>query len=107
MEAARGDRFRHHGVDRRSNSRTAVRQVLGNAASARPRDFHPGQRSLTTMRLLLIANPTSGRGAGARAVGPISEQLRSAGISFDVLRTERPWTAAASAAGADAQGGGA
>jgi len=56
------------------------------------------------MRLLLIANPTSGRGAGARAVGPISEQMRSAGISFDVVRTERPWHAAELAAGAAGQG---
>jgi diacylglycerol kinase (ATP) len=56
------------------------------------------------MRLLLIANPTSGRGAGARAVDPISEQLRSAGISFEVVRTERPWHAgwdAVVAAGGD------
>jgi diacylglycerol kinase (ATP) len=50
------------------------------------------------MRCLLIANPISGRGAGARAVDPVSEQLRGAGITFEVVRTERPWHAAELAA---------
>jgi diacylglycerol kinase (ATP) len=56
------------------------------------------------MRCLLIANPISGRGAGARAVDPVSEQLRGAGVPFDVVRTERPWHAAELAAGAGGDG---
>jgi diacylglycerol kinase (ATP) len=56
------------------------------------------------MRCLLIANPISGRGAGARAVDPVSEQLRSAGITFEVARTERPWHAAELAARAASDG---
>jgi YegS/Rv2252/BmrU family lipid kinase len=50
------------------------------------------------MRCLLIANPISGRGAGARAVDPVVSQLRQAGITFEVGRTERPWHAAELAA---------
>lgn len=42
------------------------------------------------MRHLLIANPISGRGAGARAVEPVSAELRRAGVTFEVVRTERP-----------------
>ena len=51
-------------------------------------------------RCLVIANPISGRGAGARAVDPVSEQLRQAGIGFEVVRTERPLHAIELAAGA-------
>jgi diacylglycerol kinase (ATP) len=50
------------------------------------------------MRCLLIANPISGRGSDARAVDPVAEQLRAAGINFEVARTERPWHAAELAA---------
>jgi YegS/Rv2252/BmrU family lipid kinase len=42
------------------------------------------------MPILLIANPVSGRGAGARAVDPVSEKLRAAGVAFEAVRTERP-----------------
>ena len=56
------------------------------------------------MRCLLIANPISGRGAGARAVDPVSEQLRAAGVVFEVARTERPWHAAEIAARAAGEG---
>jgi diacylglycerol kinase (ATP) len=56
------------------------------------------------MRCLLIANPISGRGAGARAVDPVSQQLRAAGVVFEVARTERPWHAAEIAAHAAGEG---
>lgn len=55
-------------------------------------------------RCLVIANPISGRGAGARAVDPVSDQLRQAGIGFEVVRTERPLHATELAAGAASAG---
>jgi len=42
----------------------------------------------------LIVNPTAGGGAAARAVPTIEEALRSRGLPFDVVFTERPWHAA-------------
>ena len=56
------------------------------------------------MRYLLIANPTSGRGAGKRAVDPVRRQLTEAGLSIEVVLTERPWHAAELAAAAGTQG---
>lgn len=56
------------------------------------------------MRYLLIANPTSGRGAGMRAVEPVRRQLTQAGLSLEVILTERPWHAAELAAAAGTQG---
>jgi diacylglycerol kinase (ATP) len=67
-------------------------------------DLNNSLRRVGVMRCLLIANPISGRGAGARAVDPVSEQLRSAGITFEVARTERPWHAAEMAARAASDG---
>ena len=56
------------------------------------------------MRCLLIANPTSGRGAGERAVDPVSAQLRQAAVTFEVVRTERPMHAAELAARSASEG---
>jgi diacylglycerol kinase (ATP) len=56
------------------------------------------------MRHLLIANPISGRGAGARAVEPVSEHLRAAGAAFEVVRTERPLHATELASRSASQG---
>ncbi len=50
------------------------------------------QREMNRYRI--IVNPTSGRGAGDRAVSPIKQMLQSHGLDFDVVRTERPWHAA-------------
>jgi YegS/Rv2252/BmrU family lipid kinase len=56
------------------------------------------------MRCLLIANPTSGRGAGLKAVEPVSRALTEAGVSFEAVVTQRPWHAAELAAAAGSQG---
>ncbi len=42
----------------------------------------------------IIANPTSGRGAGEPAIPAVEGLLRGLGLSFDLVRTERPWHAA-------------
>ena len=42
----------------------------------------------------IIVNPISGRGAGARACPLIEGQLRSLGVDFDLVCSERPWHAA-------------
>jgi diacylglycerol kinase (ATP) len=59
---------------------------------------------MSVMRCLVIANPISGRGAGARAVDPVAEQLRQARIAFEVVRTERPMHATEVAARAGREG---
>jgi YegS/Rv2252/BmrU family lipid kinase len=56
------------------------------------------------MRVLLIANPTSGRGAGQRAVDPVRRHLAEAGVSHEAVLTERPWHAAELASAAGDQG---
>jgi len=43
---------------------------------------------------LLIVNPIAGRGAGERVIPRIVRLLREHGLSFDLVRTERPWHAA-------------
>jgi len=59
------------------------------------------------MRCLLIANPTSGRGAGLKAVDPVCRALTDAGVTFEAVVTQRPWHAAELAAAAGSQGWGA
>ncbi len=46
-------------------------------------------------RLKIIANPTSGRGNGERSIPQIEQLLGGHGLAFDLVRTERPWHAAA------------
>lgn len=55
-------------------------------------------------RYKIIVNPTSGRGTGGRSVPVIEETLRSAGLDFDLVLTERPWHAAELAQAAAADG---
>lgn len=55
-------------------------------------------------RYLLIANPTSGRGAGGRLIPRAEELLRGHGLQFDRVLTERPWHAAELAQQAVASG---
>lgn len=43
---------------------------------------------------LVIVNPVAGRGAGERVIPRIVSLLREHGLSFDLVRTERPWHAA-------------
>ena len=43
---------------------------------------------------LVIVNPIAGRGAGERVIPRIVRSLREHGLSFDLVRTERPWHAA-------------
>ncbi len=45
-------------------------------------------------RYKIIVNPTSGRGAGGRAVTTIEQLLREHRLDFDIVLTERPWHAA-------------
>ncbi len=46
------------------------------------------------MRHFIIVNPISGRGLGERSIPAIEERLRSAGIDYKLVRTERVWHAA-------------
>ncbi len=43
---------------------------------------------------LVIVNPIAGRGAGERVIPRIVRLLQEHGLSFDLVRTERPWHAA-------------
>lgn len=43
---------------------------------------------------LVIVNPVAGRGAGERIIPRLTHLLREHGLSFDLVRTERPWHAA-------------
>lgn len=52
----------------------------------------------------IIANPTSGRGAGEPAIPAVEGLLRGLGLSFDLVRTERPWHAAELAQQASLEG---
>ncbi len=45
-------------------------------------------------RYKIIVNPTSGRGAGEKSITLIEQQLHGYGLTFDLVRTERPWHAA-------------
>jgi diacylglycerol kinase (ATP) len=42
----------------------------------------------------VIANPTSGRGAGQQSIPLIESQLKALSLDFDIVCTERPWHAA-------------
>ena len=55
-------------------------------------------------RYRIIANPTSGRGAGGRAIPLIEDLLKSHGLHYDLVCTERPWHAAELARAACADG---
>lgn len=44
-------------------------------------------------RYLVIVNPTSGRGYAEKMIPVIEKNLNDAGITFDLIRTERPWHA--------------
>ncbi|MCJ7702473.1 MAG: diacylglycerol kinase family lipid kinase [Anaerolineales bacterium] len=46
------------------------------------------------MKYKVIVNPTSGRGTGERSIPHIKAYFESAGLTFDLVRTERPWHAA-------------
>ncbi len=56
------------------------------------------------MRYKIILNPTSGRGTGEQSIPQIESTLRSAGLDFDLVRTEKPWHAVALAQEAATQG---
>ncbi len=55
-------------------------------------------------KYFVIVNPVSGRGDGARAIPRVEQQLRAAGLDFQLVRTERPWHAAELARKASADG---
>lgn len=44
-------------------------------------------------RYKIILNPTSGRGAGEKSISFIEQRLSGYGLTFDLVRTERPWHA--------------
>jgi len=46
------------------------------------------------VRYQLIVNPISGRGTAERMVPKIEERMRLLNLTFDLVRTERPWHAA-------------
>ncbi|MBN1247433.1 MAG: diacylglycerol kinase family lipid kinase [Anaerolineae bacterium] len=46
------------------------------------------------MNYRIIVNPTAGRGAGERAIPQIEQRLQAQGLSYDLVRTQRPWHAA-------------
>jgi diacylglycerol kinase (ATP) len=46
-------------------------------------------------RYRIIVNPTSGRGEGGADIPALENLLREKGVSFDIVRTERPWHAVA------------
>jgi YegS/Rv2252/BmrU family lipid kinase len=45
-------------------------------------------------KLMVVANPVAGRGAGARAIPKVERWMSEHGLDFDLVRTERPWHAA-------------
>ncbi len=47
------------------------------------------------MNYRIIVNPTAGRGEGELALPGIEKLLRDHGLDYDLVRTERPWHAAA------------
>jgi YegS/Rv2252/BmrU family lipid kinase len=55
-------------------------------------------------RHLVIVNPVSGRGAGERSIPLLQEKLKAYGLTFDLVRTERPMHAADLAARGAAEG---
>jgi diacylglycerol kinase (ATP) len=55
-------------------------------------------------RYKIIVNPISGRGAGEQAIPLVEQYLRSYGLDYDLVRTERPWHAAGLAQQACAEG---
>jgi diacylglycerol kinase (ATP) len=55
-------------------------------------------------RYKIIVNPTSGRGAGERAIPLVEQYLRGYGLDYDLVRTECPWHAAGLAQRACADG---
>ena len=46
------------------------------------------------MKFLVIVNPTSGRGYAEESIPTIENSLKSQGLDFKLVRTERPWHAA-------------
>lgn len=56
------------------------------------------------LKYRIIANPVAGRGAGSRAISRVERMLSEYGLDFDVVRTEKPWHAAALAQEAVAAG---
>jgi len=46
-------------------------------------------------RYQVIVNPTAGRGEAGKAIPAIERALTAAGLTFDLVQTERPWHAAA------------
>ena len=46
------------------------------------------------MKYYIIVNPISGRGHAGKAIPQIEELLRSFGLDFELVQTERPWHAA-------------
>jgi len=45
-------------------------------------------------RLMIVANPKAGMGAGARAIPKVEQWMTEHRLDFDLVRTERPWHAA-------------
>lgn len=45
-------------------------------------------------KVKVIVNPISGLGAGEKAIPDIQEKLDALGVSYDLVRTEKPWHAA-------------
>jgi diacylglycerol kinase (ATP) len=45
-------------------------------------------------QILLIVNPTSGRGFAGRSLGDLEQELKKNEINYDLVLTERPWHAA-------------
>ncbi len=45
-------------------------------------------------RYLLIVNPTSGRGYAGRSLSVIEQEMKSHGLDYQLVLTERPWHAA-------------
>jgi diacylglycerol kinase (ATP) len=42
-------------------------------------------------RLMIVANPVAGAGAGARAIPKVERWMAEHRVDFDLVRTERPW----------------
>lgn len=59
---------------------------------------------IKTMRYKIIVNPISGRGTGELSIPKIESILKTAGLEFTLVRTERPWHAAELAQNAAAEG---
>jgi YegS/Rv2252/BmrU family lipid kinase len=56
------------------------------------------------VKFTVIANPVCGQGRAKKRIPIIAQTLRASGLDFDLLRTERPWHAAALAESAARDG---